>query len=136
MRRRRSVAGPIMLITIGVLFAVDYIWGRWSFWHETWPVVLIVFGLVRLVEHMVVDDSAYYQNVPPWDKNWKATPWQDKDWARRQAMGENPPPPPGTPGYQASPAAPPPPPATDYPSYPVYPPSSSSSGSGEGHASS
>src|SRR5262249_8968657 len=98
MRRRRSIAGPIMLITIGVLFAVDYIWGRWSFWRETWPVVLIVFGLVRLVEHMALDDHYYQQG------SWQGGP-----------------PPPSAPGS----FPPPPPPPADYPSYPVYPPPSS-----------
>lgn len=43
----RAVRGPIMLITIGVLFAFDrFTEFRFS---ETWPVLLIVGGLLRLV---------------------------------------------------------------------------------------
>jgi hypothetical protein len=38
--------GPITLITIGVLFALDHL-TRFSF-LQTWPVLLIVFGLLSL----------------------------------------------------------------------------------------
>ncbi len=43
----RAVQGPIILITVGVLFTVE------RFAHvgfgKTWPVLLIVVGLLRLV---------------------------------------------------------------------------------------
>ena len=43
----RAVTGPIILITIGVLFAFDRFTDfRFS---QTWPVLLIVVGLLRLV---------------------------------------------------------------------------------------
>src|SRR5580658_493906 len=76
MRRRRSVLGPILLITIGVLFALDYIGNRWDF-SQTWPVILVVIGVVKLFERMVWDDSSYYGNGPrPWGPPWshQATP--------------------------------------------------------------
>jgi hypothetical protein len=43
----RSLRGPITLITIGVLFTVD----RFTQYHfsATWPVLLIVLGLLQLV---------------------------------------------------------------------------------------
>jgi Domain of unknown function (DUF5668) len=42
----RAVTGPIILITIGVLFAFDRFTDfRFS---QTWPVLLIVIGLLRL----------------------------------------------------------------------------------------
>jgi hypothetical protein len=42
----RAVTGPIILITIGVLFAFDRFTGfRFS---QTWPVLLIVIGLLKL----------------------------------------------------------------------------------------
>ena len=37
-----------MLITIGVLFALDYSAGL-AFW-KTWPVLLIVIGVLHLIE--------------------------------------------------------------------------------------
>jgi uncharacterized protein YaaW (UPF0174 family) len=43
-----AVRGPIMLITLGVLLAMDHA-GSISF-GRTWPVLLIVFGLFKLAE--------------------------------------------------------------------------------------
>jgi hypothetical protein len=43
----RAITGPIILITIGVLFAFDrFTEFRFS---QTWPILLIVIGLLRLV---------------------------------------------------------------------------------------
>jgi hypothetical protein len=43
----RAVTGPIILITIGVLFAFDrFTEFRFS---QTWPVLLIVVGLLKLI---------------------------------------------------------------------------------------
>jgi hypothetical protein len=43
----RAATGPIILITIGVLFAFDrFTTFRFS---QTWPVLLIVLGLLRLL---------------------------------------------------------------------------------------
>jgi hypothetical protein len=43
----RAVRGPIILITIGTLFALDH-FTRWGF-QQTWPVILIIIGLLTLV---------------------------------------------------------------------------------------
>jgi hypothetical protein len=43
----RAVRGPIILITVGTLFALDH-FTPYGF-HETWPVILIVVGLLTLV---------------------------------------------------------------------------------------
>jgi uncharacterized protein YaaW (UPF0174 family) len=43
-----AVRGPIMLITLGVLLSIDH-FGSISF-GRTWPVLLIVFGLFKLME--------------------------------------------------------------------------------------
>ena len=42
----RAITGPVILITIGVLFAFD----RYTEFHfsQTWPVLLIVVGLLKL----------------------------------------------------------------------------------------
>ncbi len=52
--RYRGVTGPIILITVGVLFAMEYIWGMWEF-SRTWPVILVVIGVVKLVERLAYD---------------------------------------------------------------------------------
>jgi uncharacterized protein YaaW (UPF0174 family) len=43
-----AVRGPIMLITLGVLLSIDH-FGTISF-GRTWPVLLIIFGLFKLME--------------------------------------------------------------------------------------
>lgn len=46
-----AVTGPLMLITLGGLFAIDQ-FGRYKF-HQTWPVLLILYGLMRAVAYMM-----------------------------------------------------------------------------------
>jgi hypothetical protein len=41
-----AIRGPLMMITIGVLFAVDYSAG--VPFRKTWPVILIVAGVLHL----------------------------------------------------------------------------------------
>ena len=44
----QAIRGPIMLITLGSLVAIDYA-GVYGFWR-TWPILIIVFGLLKLLE--------------------------------------------------------------------------------------
>jgi hypothetical protein len=46
----RAIRGPILLITIGSLIAFDTFDG-YSF-SRTWPVIIIVLGLLKLFERM------------------------------------------------------------------------------------
>jgi hypothetical protein len=46
----RAIRGPILLITLGSLFAVDY-FGPYSF-SRTWPILLIVAGALWLLERI------------------------------------------------------------------------------------
>jgi len=43
----RAVRGPVTLITLGVLFALDH-FTAYSF-RQTWPILLIGFGLLTLL---------------------------------------------------------------------------------------
>jgi hypothetical protein len=43
-----AVRGPILMITLGVLLAIDQM-GNLSF-GRTWPILLILFGLMKLAE--------------------------------------------------------------------------------------
>jgi hypothetical protein len=45
-----AVRGPVLLITLGLLMAADQL-DRMSF-GRTWPVLLILFGLFKLAEHL------------------------------------------------------------------------------------
>ena len=44
----QAIRGPIMLIALGSLVAIDYA-GIYGFWR-TWPILIIVFGVLKLLE--------------------------------------------------------------------------------------
>ncbi len=50
----RAVRGPILLIVLGLLFVGQY-WGQWPF-YKTWPVLLIAYGLLKLLEHLAPEN--------------------------------------------------------------------------------
>ena len=50
----RAVRGPILLIALGLLFVAEY-WGQVPF-YKTWPVLLIVYGVLKLAEHLAPDN--------------------------------------------------------------------------------
>jgi hypothetical protein len=54
----QAIRGPLMLITLGALVAIDYS-GIYGFWR-TWPILIIVFGLLKLLER------AAAKPVPPY----------------------------------------------------------------------
>jgi hypothetical protein len=65
-----AIRGPVTLITLGVLFALNN-FTPYQF-HQTWPVLLIVFGLLTLmrrsVEPIPPEPRAYapqYPYMPP-----------------------------------------------------------------------
>ncbi len=57
----QSVRGPILLIAIGTLFAMHQA-GVLSF-SRSWPLILIVLGVMKLIERMVAPPVPPY--VPP-----------------------------------------------------------------------
>jgi len=58
----QAVRGPIMLITLGSLVAIDYA-GVYGFWR-TWPILIIVFGVLKLLER------ASAKPAPPYTPNY------------------------------------------------------------------
>ena len=52
----QAIRGPILLITIGVLFAVHEA-GVLQF-SRTWPLIIIVIGLLKLIERMAVPQTS------------------------------------------------------------------------------
>ncbi|HET8547847.1 MAG TPA: DUF5668 domain-containing protein [Bryobacteraceae bacterium] len=58
----RAARGPVLLIIVGSLFAIDH-FGPYTF-ERTWPVLIIVIGLWKLLEH-VLGRSAAPPFVPP-----------------------------------------------------------------------
>ena len=51
----RAIRGPILMITMGVLFALDHM-TEFTF-GRTWPAILIVLGLLSLGEHLTAPKS-------------------------------------------------------------------------------
>src|ERR1051326_3732555 len=54
--RRRSIAGPIVVIALGVLFLLGNMhmitWARLAlYWARYWPVLIILWGVIKLYEH-------------------------------------------------------------------------------------
>jgi len=50
-----AIRGPVLLVALGLLMAADQL-DRMSF-SRTWPVLLILFGLFKLAEHLGSKDS-------------------------------------------------------------------------------
>ncbi|HXO62694.1 MAG TPA: DUF5668 domain-containing protein [Candidatus Acidoferrales bacterium] len=64
----RSLMGPAVLITVGVLFLLEQTHSGFSF-RQTWPVMLVVIGIINLASAMAPMDghisSAGAPPVPP-----------------------------------------------------------------------
>lgn len=63
-RHPRSMSGPIVLILIGILFLLRQMgvlyWGDLGHWFaHYWPLLLIFFGVVKLIEHISAQRSGY-----------------------------------------------------------------------------
>jgi hypothetical protein len=59
----QAVRGPILLITLGVLFAVQQA-GILAF-SRTWPLILIVIGVTKLLERAVTPPTTFVPPPPP-----------------------------------------------------------------------
>lgn len=59
----QAVRGPIMLISLGALVEIDYM-GIYGF-SRTWPVLIIIFGLLKLLERVVASPSYGNNPSPP-----------------------------------------------------------------------
>jgi hypothetical protein len=46
--RNRSIAGPALLVTLGLIFLMDNLHG--PDWQRTWPFILLVLGILKLME--------------------------------------------------------------------------------------
>ena len=60
--RTRKVMGPAILVTLGVLFLLDNT-GRMEF-HKTWPAILLVIGVVKLMQSNASADG-HIGPLPP-----------------------------------------------------------------------
>jgi hypothetical protein len=91
----QAVRGPILLITIGALFALHQA-GILSF-SRTWPLILIVLGVMKLIERMVAPRVPY---TPPYAPPYGQPPYSQPPYEQ----------PPYVPPASGQPPYPPPPP--------------------------
>lgn len=59
----QAVRGPVMMITLGILLAIDH-FGQFSF-GRTWPLLVIMFGVLKLAERAVAPSDSNSPNVLP-----------------------------------------------------------------------
>jgi hypothetical protein len=57
----RALKGPLLLIVLGFLFVIDHSGGL--DFSQTWPVLIILFGVMKLIERMM--GSGEPQPPPP-----------------------------------------------------------------------
>ena len=61
-RYRRSIAGPLVLIIIGLLFLLRNFGIRFPIWHffgHWWPLLLILWGVIKLIEYATAQRQGY-----------------------------------------------------------------------------
>jgi len=61
--RARGIMGPAVLITLGTLFLLEQV-DVLSF-HKTWPLLLVVIGLVKVVQSNASTEGHVYTQLPP-----------------------------------------------------------------------
>src|SRR5271168_510914 len=61
----RGLMGPAILITLGILFLLSEMRGGDFSFRYTFPVILIVIGVISLSSSMAPMDGHISENVPP-----------------------------------------------------------------------
>jgi len=65
--RSRGIMGPVIMVTIGLLFLLDNFGAHGFDFGRTWPVILLVIGGVKLLQNGGPTDGhiAPVQTLPP-----------------------------------------------------------------------
>ena len=58
-----AIRGPILLITVGVLFVLDHN-GGYGF-RQSWPILLVVVGILKLLERTTTPTGVAPPPPPP-----------------------------------------------------------------------
>jgi hypothetical protein len=60
----QAARGPVLLIMVGVLFALEQ--SRVLAFSRSWPLLIIVIGVMKLIERLLLGNSPYQaQQAPP-----------------------------------------------------------------------
>jgi hypothetical protein len=59
----QAIRGPVLLITLGILFAIHQAGGLPI--YRTWPLLIIVVGVMKLMERTAAPASGAYPPPPP-----------------------------------------------------------------------
>src|SRR5579859_3686380 len=68
-KRQRSIAGPILLIILGIIFtAINAGWvtkrAAFEWFANYWPALIIIWGVIKLLEYMKARSSGeYYRGI-------------------------------------------------------------------------
>jgi len=60
----RSLTGPAIVITIGLLFLLHQVHGGHFYFGNTWPILLLVIGLLQLASALASREG-HVEPVPP-----------------------------------------------------------------------
>lgn len=61
----RGLMGPAIVVTVGVLFLLDQVRGGYLSFENTFPVILIVIGVISLASALASADGHISGPVPP-----------------------------------------------------------------------
>ena len=67
-RHRRSLAGPLILIIIGLVFLLRNFGVHIPVWHvfgRFWPLLLILWGVIRLIEYSLAPRYGQWSGRTP-----------------------------------------------------------------------
>jgi hypothetical protein len=66
--RHRTLVGPALLVTLGVIFVLNNLHDRWEEvpgLARTWPLILLVIGVLKLMERGHFGNNPYFSQQPP-----------------------------------------------------------------------
>ena len=61
----RGLMGPAVVVTVGILFLLDQLRGGYLAFGNTFPVILIVIGVISLASNLAPADGHVSGAVPP-----------------------------------------------------------------------
>ena len=84
----RGLTGPAIVITFGVLFLLHQVHGGHFYFGNTWPVVLIVIGLLHLASSMASREGHLDASTPATPQGPPAAPPSPPAQAPHSGQGQ------------------------------------------------